>query len=698
MYNLYELNKVKKSCLVLDIETSAFYSDGTEVNIRTNFDDYLERAEVKWFGAYSYQNDQMYLLNAYEDSVLIRKLLATHKTIVGFNSGDFDFPILKNNNLTDEYQRYLQVDCMQILGTSSFRNKNGFAFKNRGALMKYKFKKNSLKCIAETMKLETQKGDIDYKIFHKNEWTEDETKEIKKYLASDVMATKQMFDKLWDFWIPFAEMLDEKSAYDLSWIRSSIASLTYKAACNAIGVEPTYGEIRSAKEEMGGRVITPKVEEARNGWYVDFSSLYPHVFAMFNLFAETNNENAWHGNKVFKVKGYYDITKKHLLCEYIEKKLKERIDLKKNDAKNRMIEAIKNFLTGLYGVVRSAIFEQLHTENAGWDCCWIGQQIHELTEEMMDSFGFDTIYGDTDSLFIVARDESDNNRDYVKECLEQIVDIINDNVPFPIETFGIDIEDYIKYIMFPFSEQPIIDEETGKNKKIKNRLVKERKGKKKNYCYINEDDKIKLMGLPIKKENATKLGIKIYEEVLKEEILKNQSAKFSYEKINNIINDYLKQDDIMQLISQEYKVKSFSEYKNEGQIQAQISKQYFNEDEGVINLVKNKKIGKVGKGNKYCTVQEAIDAKLTAKELDLEKLWNELDPFIDFETIPKKEKKVKKSVKKTVKKSKVIKMVKEELKNISEIKSEKIDKTTSDVLNLKKEEKKTQIDDVINWD
>ncbi len=130
------------------------------------------------------------------------------------------------------------------------------------------------------------------------------------------MATKQMFDKLWNFWMPFTKLIPEQSIADLSWIRSSISSLTYKAACSSINVKPTYGETASKKEEMGGRVIEPKYEEKRSVWYVDFASLYPHIFCMFNLFNEKpESKSTWHGNTLFKVKGHYDVSTFHPLSK-----------------------------------------------------------------------------------------------------------------------------------------------------------------------------------------------------------------------------------------------------------------------------------------------------------------------------------------------------------------------------------------------
>ena len=97
----------------------------------------------------------------------------------------------------------------------------------------------------------------------------------------------------------------------------------------------------------------------------------------------------------------------------------------------------------------------------------------------------------------------------------------------------------------------------------------------------------------------------------------------------------------MKLISREFKIKPYNTYKiPEGKeepstIYAQISRGYFNNGEGVINLIKNKKIGNAGKGTLYCTVDEAIDAKLTIDDLDLEKLYNELEPFIEYVEVKK---------------------------------------------------------------
>ena len=652
---LDNLEKIKKSCLVIDIECSSHYpNDGREVNISSDFENYKKFAKVKWVGCYSYLHDKEYFFTVNQSQELM-SLLQEHNTLIHFNGESFDIPILTTNGFLDLDKKYLQVDIMTILGTSNYKNSQGYANKNRAALMDVKLKSNSLRCMAESFKLDYLKGNIDYKIFAKNTWTIEEEKEIITYLRNDVLATKQLFERLWSYWIPFSELLEIRHVYDLSWIRSSIASLTYKAACRVIGVEPTYSEKVSEAEDIGGNVFLPTVEEETGVWYVDFQSLYPHIFCQFNLPAEVNLDNIfndvgvleeheldltqskkyWHGNEVFQVKGYYDITEQHPLSKYIASKLKERIALKDVDKNHPMVYTLKIFLNGLYGVMRSAIFEKVHTPNCGSDCCFLGQQIQQLAKEMLEQFGFTIIAGDTDSLMLFTKDPEKNKREYVVDCLNQIVEIIKDSALYPADTFKIGIENYLDYIMFPFEDAPIVGED-GKNKKEGGRLIYQRTAKKKNYLYLFTNSKgekeIKLVGLPIKKENATQLSMKIYEEILKPEILKNNRAKFPKAFLDNIINEYLKKPEILQLLSQEYKVNAASSYKTNC-IQKQISDAYFKGTEGVIRLVKNSKVGKCGKGTLYATVEEVTNAKLTREELDLDKAEQELSPFILFEAV-----------------------------------------------------------------
>jgi hypothetical protein len=170
--------------------------------------------------------------------------------------------------------------------------------------------------------------------------------------------------------------------------------------------------------------------------------------------------------------------------------------------------------------------------------------------------------------------------------------------------------------------------------KLGKRIMKTRKGKKKNYVYIyhkKDQPQLKIVGLPIIKNNATQLGPLILEEVIKPMILSTKRAKFAKSHINNILQQYLARPECLVMLAQEYKVKSASSYKMPNQIQKQISEGYFNGQGGVISLIKNNKCGKAGKTAKYCTVDEAIENKLCVSDLELGKVENELEPFVMWE-------------------------------------------------------------------
>ena len=641
--NRKELDKIKQSILVFDIECSSSYPhNGEKINIKTHFDDYVKFAKVKWFGCYSYKYDMMICDEVVGNEDKIRKLMGEHDVLCGFNSDEFDLPIMYNNNLVPEDKYYKnKLDLLCILGSAIFKRHDGLPFKNRAALMGKKPKNNSLKAMAEVFELDVKKGDIDYNIFFQKTYTDTERQDILEYLNADVLMTKQLFEKVWDFWLPFTEFLYEDDVLKLSWIKSSIASLTYQAACKTTGVDVTYSDNRdeTQKEEMGGRVILPKYEEARDVWYVDFTSLYPHIFCQFNLFGEVAVDdmdiippNLWHGNELFQVRGYYDISEQHPLSKDVAEKLKRRRDVKRKIKETGVYDSIeyslKIFLNSLYGAARSSIFEQIYKPNCGWDCCWLGQQINYLAEKMMKEFGFETIAGDTDSIFVIAHDEKHNNEEYVKECLKAVVDRIKDNVPFPAETYGIDIEADLEYVMWPFGLEPVKLED-GTNKKVGNRLVKEWRGKKKNYVYLERgSQKLGMKGLPIKKDNATGLGMKIFKDYLEPMMIKERHAKFDKAVIDAVLESYLTIQDNLHLLAREFKVQPAVSYKLPGQLQAQISTGYFNGQAGVIKLIKNKKIGNAGKTSKYCTVEEAINAQLSVEDIDIAKVENELAPFV----------------------------------------------------------------------
>ena len=649
------INGMLRECCVLDIETSSVdILTGKPINIRTDFDNYIEQAQTKWIGIYSYKFGKYFVYNALTHREEIIKMLNQHNVYIGMNSEKFDIPILKNNNLINK-KWFKQIDIQNVLGTNKIRG-----HKNRASYMGInlkpveingkKYGANTLMSMAYHFNLKMLKGDIDYNIFLKNNWNEQEVIEIKKYLKSDVIITKNLFEKIVLFWSIFTDWLYEEDVKRWVWVRSSISSLTYCAACKVKGVKATFSNNKGESEDMGGRAVPPVQDETYGVDYLDEASKYPHIFSEFNLFNEINintitekelsdglkNGTIWHGNEMFKVKGYYNIKEQGVLEADLINKLKTRWDIKKilagyKETKNRNIEvpttlktiipnniltdnvlqalnglqyAIKIFANSLYGAVRSELFEQIHTPNAGYDCCWIGQQIHEYVQKFFEDRGFKLVGGFTDSWFLEHKKEYD--KDSIKKLCSQCMSEIQKYMPFPAETHIIDYERYMDYIVYHYDE-------------------KKKEYKKNNYAFISEG-KVKIVGFPIMKNNATKLSIYIFKKYLEKEGIKKNRLKFEREYVEELIKLELNKDITLAAIN--FKCNPANTYKKAGQIQAQISATYLDGLDGNIDLIKNTKYGKIGKGYKYCTPEEAKQHNIQFSDLELTKVWNELAPFI----------------------------------------------------------------------
>src|SRR6056297_3230569 len=126
---------INKSTLIFDIET-----DGVNP----------ETANLKWFGAYSYEENKYYLYD-YTQKELIKQLIDSHKYIIGFNNISFDQPITErylDNDIFNVQKTYkIILDLFQVLSPPSkdYNKKN----KNRLNDMNIKLNNYKLKTICE---------------------------------------------------------------------------------------------------------------------------------------------------------------------------------------------------------------------------------------------------------------------------------------------------------------------------------------------------------------------------------------------------------------------------------------------------------------------------------------------------------------------------------------------------------------------
>ena len=291
--DIYE-EKAKKDILVLDLET-----DSLEVTT----------ANLKFFGAYSYAQDDYFLLD-YKEKDKIRELIKTHEIIVTFNGKVFDWPILLRfldyNNESSDIKYKIMIDMFEVCAP---KPKAEFG-KNKLKQMfpKIDIKKYSLRDIMEYLKItEVRKGDIDYNIFKKDIWTEEELLEINTYLKHDIELTKALFEFFDKQYGPLKEMLPLKAQERFKHITSSSASLSYQIVCHKAGFPIVWNDDKDFERVKfeGGHHLMNKVPTAKGLLVsVDYSSAYPHSVIMGNLLSPM--VGGWNGDGFFSIQGTYN--------------------------------------------------------------------------------------------------------------------------------------------------------------------------------------------------------------------------------------------------------------------------------------------------------------------------------------------------------------------------------------------------------
>jgi len=163
---------------------------------------------------------------------------------------------------------------------------------------------------------------------------------------------------------------------------------------------------------------------------------------------------------------------------------------------------------------------------------------------------------------------------------------------------------------------------------------------KKYYMFVTQNNNLIIKGLPLKKSDSSGIGYIIFNKYMREQVIKGD-IMFKYEDVKAWVQTELNKDP--SIVTRAFKVMKKEAYKTTSQLQSQISTKY---GAGKHLLIPNHKFG-VGKGKRYCTLQEYKDNGLIIEDIDLSKMWSELKHFTNIPVTKKvkKQRMIKKNQK-----------------------------------------------------
>jgi hypothetical protein len=587
---------IDNDTLIYDIETKTFGGIPDS-----------EKDIMRVFGCYSYKKNKYYITT---DVEVVKKIINEHKYLVAFNNKNYDDVVLKRFGIEFKYKNI--IDLYEVINKRQkiIYHKKGVALYDELFEENLDFITRVLGLVDET----TAKESFDYSVLCKDTWTKEEWENIQHYTKRDIEITKKLYEWLENYFSPYIPFVKEKDVKNKSYLTSAPSVFTYKVICKELGWEEEYNDNTEEGEGYdGGYVAYPSGKRFEGNIYpLDYSSLYPHLFAQFNLYSIA--QEGWHGTDLLKVEGTYNDKEMGAIEKLFMRLFKWRKELKaKKDPGETTIKLVINTA---YGISGNRAFKKLFNPITAADCTRLARQCIMLSRRIFREAGYKILYTDTDSVYI---QDPFNDENKILETKKKFVDLIKANAPFPQDTFDMALEDKIKYMFFfkgkgNEKEDKHMDEDDYKNKKLG--LIK------KNYIYVTESGKLVVKNCGVKKKSCSPLTRKIFWDILAPRIISEGQVEFSKAFLEKQINELLQQN--IKLMAMRIVAKPTETYKVEGSLQSQISKTY---GTGIHFLIPNLKGIGAGKGKSFCTMDEYYKYKMTVKDIDLSGVWSELEYF-----------------------------------------------------------------------
>ena len=237
------------------------------------------------------------------------------------------------------------------------------------------------------------------------------------------------------------EIIHKTSSMQLTLLRSLITGMTLdRVKASVASLDSLFLRYaRKAKIVLSSSKFAEKDEPGKGGFvmkskpgiydYVivcDFKSLYPSIIRTFNIdpysyiAAADRPEHLSKEKYVTTANGAVFKNQEGVLPKIIADVWHQRDEAKKRKDTPETIYAIKIIMNSFYGVLGNPAcrFFNPDISNA---ITYTGQEIIQLTTKKVQELGYDVIYGDTDSIFVVSGADNIENARKVGKKIEKYI-------------------------------------------------------------------------------------------------------------------------------------------------------------------------------------------------------------------------------------------------------------------------------------
>jgi len=196
-------------------------------------------------------------------------------------------------------------------------------------------------------------------------------------------------------------------------------------------VAPDVKDIIPGPHAAGGLVFTSFPKLYPHVVVLDFKSLYPTIMQTFFIDPLSRLETAF--DPVETPVGIKFSRSRHVLPEYLEKLMVMRSKAKEKKDTN-LSQAVKILMNSFYGVMGTTGCRFYHPDLPS-AITGTGQWILRTTADYLRSAGYDVIYGDTDSVFVLLKQEEHRDPDGAgKELADRVNNFLNEKL---MKDFGV---------------------------------------------------------------------------------------------------------------------------------------------------------------------------------------------------------------------------------------------------------------------